>query len=115
MGDTFEKKERRGNFSYAHRHPVVYAIREYKIDIIDGVPIVGEHTPLELLVTKQVADFIAFCPYFDELRLKSYVEHDGKQYEAKYKIQKNLYSRGYATLQVVITTNKEFVYEFAEL
>lgn len=110
-----EKKERRGNFSYTNRNPVVYSTREYPINIVDGVAIVGNKTPLELLVTQGVADFIRKCPYFEELRLKSYVDHDGKQYPATYNIIKCRISTNFAILHVIIQTNKEFIYEFEEL
>ncbi len=110
-----EKKERRGNFSYANRHPVMYAIKEYPINLVDGNLIVGNHTPLELMVTKGVADFIANCSYFDQLKLQSFIEHDGQQYPATYFIIKNKISTNFATLQVVITTKQEFIYDFEEL
>ena len=110
-----EKKERRGNFSYANRHPVEYAIKEYPINFVDGNLIVGNRTPLELMVTQGVADFITRCPYFEELRLQSYVEHDGKQYKATYTISKCHFTLNFAILRVIIDTKQEFVYNFEEL
>ena len=83
----------RGNFSdveYIHPefHGVVFQQHTYPISLNDGLLIVGSHTPLSLLVTDSVCNFIAGCSYFERLVLKSYVSHDGKQYEATYEISK---------------------------
>lgn len=110
----------RGNFSdmeclHPEFHGVVFQQHTYPIRLDGELLIVGSHTPLALLVTDSVCNFIAGCPYFERLVLKSYVSHDGKQYEATYEIAKCRYSDYLASLHVVIKTDKEFSYSFEDL
>lgn len=110
----------RGNFSdleYIHPsfHGVVFQQHTYPIDFRDGALIVGDHTPLSLLVTDSVSNFIAGCPYFQKLTLESHISHDGKQYPATYEISKAKYSSYFATLHIIIKTDKEFQYLFENL
>lgn len=85
--------------------------QDYRINLVDGIWIVGHKTPLDNFIPDCVISFITNCCYFSGIKLLSHVTHDDKIYRAHYFIRKSELS-GRLYLRISIDTDGDFEYEF---
>ena len=111
--------KRSGNFSAFSIHQSSMQSKDYKVRVVDGRLIVGEHTPLVDVLGAAVVAAIQADPYFNSYRQEGVKTINGKQYEAhriltKFNARFSYLSDIKYLLREEIFTELDFDYNFAE-
>ena len=107
-----------GNFSYASFHAQHLQSKDYLVRMIDGDLIVGDHTPLMVLLPRPVVESALTDPFFGCYVQDGQQMVEGKTYEAHRRltrIKHNVYLGDVRfVLRMEIYTDGECNYKFPE-
>lgn len=109
-----------GNFSYSTIHYQSLQSRDYRVRVKNGQAIVGEHTPLDKILSPELVRIILNDDNFKHYSQTGTHTHNGKQYEAGRSLTRfgayatHIYLDYQYTLRIEIYTDGDFDFQFPE-
>lgn len=90
---------------------------DYPVRKVNGQWIVGNSTPLQHFILLQGAVDLFETSFFERLEYKSYVEQDGRQFDAKYMFMRTQLAlrQGDFIMRILVITTDGIDYDFPEL
>lgn len=113
--------KRSGNWSVSTIHSQSLQSRDYKVKLINGRLIVGEHTPLTRVMGKSgslIEELALQDEFLHDIIRSGYTKINGKEYESRKRLMKTHYHYSMEDVRYIyreeIYTDGDFDYSFPE-